>query len=321
MKAFIFLIGLAAISNIALAHHSTAHYSREWTDLNGEIVNIRWANPHILFTLKTSDIDGEEKLVRMESGSVYYFERTGIDKDTLKVGDHIIAAGRLSTRRNTEFILEGVTLPSGEYLPLGRDDLQANFKDVEIDTVAENKGLFRVWGVPPNNKRELFESLNDEAKAIKAEFDPNDNMSTRCEPSGMPRIMWYPHPYEFVDLGDLIQLNIEMYDQVRTIYMNRTETPEDFAGHPLGYSIGHWENDRTLVVTTTDMDWGFYSNNNTPMTINAVTTERFTLSEDQSKLDFYIETTDAKYFNEPATIAAHWIAVDDKIEPYGCTLM
>lgn len=321
MKTVVTGLILLALSSATYAHHSTAHFSRDWTDLEGELVEIRWVNPHIMFTLKTSDIDGEEKLVRMESGSIHYFERTGFNKDTLKVGDRIIAGGRLSTRRNTDFLLNAITLPNGEFLALGRDDLEARFIDAKIDTAGENKGIFRVWSIPPNNERDTFTSLNELGEVKKTEFDSLDNFSTRCEPAGMPRLMWYPHPYEFVNLGDEIQLKIEMYDQVRTIHMDQTQTPTDFTGSPLGYSVGHWEDSNTLVVTTTDMDWGLYSNNGAPMSKEAVTTERFTLSDDQKRLDFHLHTTDPVYFNEPATVAAYWIAVDREIERYNCTLI
>ena len=317
------LIGLIcfAISSPVVGHHSRSHFSRDWSELEGEIVEVHWVNPHIYFTLKTTGSDGQDRLVHMETGGPRYLERTGFFEHTLMVGDSIIAGGRLSMRSDTDFLLEQITFPSGEVLAVSRDNLEARFQDPQIDTVAENKGIFRVWSIPPNNEREIHTSLNALGLEKAAEFDPEDNFSTRCEPAGMPRLMWYPHPFELVELGDVIRMDIEIYNQTRFIHMNQTAAPEDFAGSPLGYSVGHWQDDNTLVVKTTGINWGRYSTSGEPLSEDAVVIERFTLSEDQGRLDLHIETTDPVYFNDPATVAAHWVAVGHRIRTYECTLI
>lgn len=306
------------ISGAAAGHHSRAHFSRDWSELTGEIVDIHWKNPHVFFTLKTAGSDGEEKLVLMETGGPRYLERTGFMEDTLKVGDQVIVGGHLSTRDDTDFLLGQLVLPGGEVLAIGRDDLEANFRDRQIDTAAEDKGIFRVWSIPPNNERQVHTSLNALGLEKQAEFDTVENFSTRCEAAGMPRLMWYPHPFEFVDLGNMLRLDIEIYNQVRFIHMDHEEAPEDFEGSPLGYSVGHWENENTLVVKTTDINWGLYSTNGEPLSEDAVVIERFKLSEDQGRLDLHIETTDPLYFNDPATVTAYWVAIGDSIEHYEC---
>jgi|SaaInl5LU_22_DNA_1037371.scaffolds.fasta_scaffold02960_7 hypothetical protein len=311
------VLGLILVSTSTFAHHSRSHYSRDWSELEGEIVNVHWRNPHIYFTLKTSGDDGEDRLVLMETGGPRYLERTGFNEDTLNVGDIVVVGGRLSALRNTEFLLEKVTLPSGKVLAVSRDDLEANFQDPQIDTAAENKGIFRVWSIPPNNEREIHTSLNALGQEKAAGFNRVDNFATRCEAAGMPRLMWYPHPFEFVDLGDVLRLNIEIYNQLRTIHMNQTAAPDNFAGSPLGYSVGHWQDTNTLVVKTTGINWGRYTENE-PLSEEAVVIERFTLSEDQGRLDLLIETTDPVYFNDPATVAAYWVAVGHNIQHYEC---
>lgn len=153
--------------------------------------------------------------------------------------------------------------------------------------------------------------------AEREKFDPLDNFSVRCEPAGMPRLMWYPHPYEFVDEGSEILIRLEMYDLVRTIHMDQPVPPEDVVPTRLGYSIGHWE-DNTLVVETTHIDWNYYDTRGTPQSDAAEVTERFTLSDDQSRIDYHITTVDPAVFTEPATIAGHWLALGEEIEPYDC---
>ncbi|MDE0372622.1 MAG: hypothetical protein OXI73_08770, partial [Rhodospirillales bacterium] len=93
--------------------------------------------------------------------------------------------------------------------------------------------------------------------------------------------------------------------------------PEDVVPSRLGYSIGHWEGN-TLVVETTRIDWNYYDTRGTPQSDAAEVTERFTVSDDQSRIDYHITTVDPVVFTEPATIAGHWLALGEEIEPYDC---
>ena len=63
------------------------------------------------------------------------------------------------------------------------------------------------------------------AVAARDQWDPDDNFTTRCEQEGMPRIMTNPHPFEFVEEGERIVVNSELYDIVRTIHMDRAHPP------------------------------------------------------------------------------------------------
>ncbi len=63
------------------------------------------------------------------------------------------------------------------------------------------------------------------AVAARQSFDLLDNFATRCEPEGMPRLMFNPHPFEFIDRPETLALRAELYDQERMIHMNRAEPP------------------------------------------------------------------------------------------------
>ena len=91
--------------------------------------------------------------------------------------------------------------------------------------------------------------------ARRAAFDPaTDEPLLNCAPKGMPGIMSNPYPFEFHDRGDVIELRLEEYDTVRSIYMNAETAPAPTPSI-LGHSIGHWEGD-SLVVETTHVNWG-----------------------------------------------------------------
>ncbi len=46
--------------------------------------------------------------------------------------------------------------------------------------------------------------------------------------------------------------------------------------------------------------------------------ERFTLSEDQTRLDFDITITDPTTFTSPGRLRGYWLALGDTIPRYDC---
>ena len=299
------------------SHHSQAYFSDEFTEMEGEVVELQWRNPHVKFSLRTENDAGEEELVGIETNSIYYLVRAGFTRDRIEVGDRVVVGGHESTIDGADFLAAEMVLADGEHFFLIRDGVTSQFEDVLEDTVAENRGIFRVWSIPQVNRRDMHTPLTEFALAEREKFDPLDNFSVRCEPSGMPRLMWYPHPYEFVDEGSEVLIRLEMYDLVRTIHMDQSAPPEDVTPSRLGYSIGRWE-DNTLVVETTHIDWNYYDTRGTPQSAAAEVAERFTLSDDQSRIDYHITTVDPVVFTEPATISGHWLALGEEIEPYDC---
>ena len=311
------VFGLIVSPAVAFGHHSQSFYSDVFSQLEGDLVAVEWRNPHIRFTLRTENGDGDEELVPIETNSIYYLQRAGVTRDRIQVGDHVVIGGYESKQEGGEFLAAEMLLRDGQNVLLIRDGVTRLFNDQVQDTLTENTGVYRVWSIPQANKREMHTPLTAAAVEAKSNFDLLDNFSTRCEPAGMPRLMWYPHPYEFVDQGSEIALRLEMYETVRTIHMDQSEPPENEPFSRLGYSIGRWEGDE-LVVETTRLNWNFYDTTGTPQSDAAEVVERFTLSEDQSRLDYHITTTDPVTFTEPATISGYWLALGEEIEPYEC---
>lgn len=316
---FALAFGMAVSSIVALGHHSQSFFSDEFSRLEGELVEVDWRNPHIKFTLRIENSDEEIEIIRVETNSIYYLERAGVTRERIQVGDHVVIGGYESEREGGEFLAAEMTLGDGQNVMLIRDAVTRLFNDRLQDTLAENRGIFRVWSIPQSNRRTMHTPLTEAAIAAKAAFDPLDNFSTRCEPAGMPRLMWYPHPYEFVDRGDAIELRMEMYDTVRTIHMDRTAPPQDEPFSRLGYSVGRWE-DNELIVETTHLNWNFYDTVGTPQSDAAEVVERFVLSEDQNRLDYHIATTDPETFTESAIVSGHWLALGETIKPYECEI-
>ena len=155
------------------------------------------------------------------------------------------------------------------------------------------------------------------AVAARSSFDLLDNFATRCEPEGMPRLMFNPHPFEFIDRGVTIALRAELYDQERTIHLDRTEPPAGEPSSRLGYSVGRWEG-RDLVVTTTRVDWPYFDNAGSPQSEAVEIVERCSLNDEQTELAFRVTVTDATTFTAPAVVEGKWLARGDTIARYDC---
>ncbi len=148
--------------------------------------------------------------------------------------------------------------------------------------------------------------------------NPHIRMSIRADNPDGSEVVW---DMEAQDLN-----TIESDDVVRVIHMNvdaGAEAPEPM---PLGYSIGRWEDDKTLVVTTTHVSWPYTKLNGlvaVPQSETSMFVERFRLSEDGNELSLSFTMTDSVTFTESVTAENYtvwrWLP-GAVVEPYECTL-
>ena len=126
-------------------------------------------------------------------------------------------------------------------------------------------------------------------------------------------------PVEFLQDGENIVFRLEEYDTVRTIRMNRGTAPEGTPHSPLGYSVGEWD-DTTLVVTTTHINSAWVDQLGIPQSTESVLLERFTPSEDGSRLSYELTITDPVYFTEPMTVGKTFLYLPGAtVERFDCS--
>ena len=114
---------------------------------------------------------------------------------------------------------------------------------------------------------------------------------------------------------------VENYEKVwREVWMDGRKPPKNIGreGGPstmsLGYSVGHWEGDNTLVVDTVGMDdktW--VDRRGYPHSVDAHVIERYTRT-DHNHLSFTETLDDPAYYASPFVIAKHeykWITGQD----------
>ena len=89
------LVGLfLALSQDAVAHHSTTYYGLEPKVVRGTVVEFRWRNPHAVVVWDTKDDAGKPVRWAGELSSVTTLMGDGLTKDSLKAGDEIILSVR-----------------------------------------------------------------------------------------------------------------------------------------------------------------------------------------------------------------------------------
>ena len=148
----------------------------------------------------------------------------------------------------------------------------------------------------------------------------NDPWKT-CDPFGMPRIANNEiEEIGFSTMPDRIVI-LENYEKVwREVWMDGRKLPTNIGkkGGPstmsLGYSVGHWEGDNTLVVDTIGMDDKTWVDRRCyPHSADAHVIERYTRT-DHNHLSFSETLDDPSYYASPFVIAKHeykWITGQD----------
>ena len=314
--------GLLLLSNIALGHHSISPFDRESIqELEGTVSSVQWINPHIRLTIRVGDEEWE-----VEGDSPNAAERQGLTRESMQVGDEVRLAGWPSTLGRREVFLTNILIDGAETvvmdlnLPLVfTQSEEAPFVDpAEADP---DRGIFRVW----SSSGELYQLrspyvLTPAAEAARADWEPyTDQLALRCVAPGMPNAILNPYPIEIIDRGDQILIRIEEWEAVRTVDMVSETIPEGASGSLLGYSVGRWEDDRTLVVETGRVDFPYLDDAGTPMSNDARMIERFSLSQDGNELDYEIAVTDSENLVEPVVWVAAWTWIPGTIiRPYEC---
>jgi hypothetical protein len=307
-------------------------------ELEGEITSVFWRNPHIRFSLDVVGDDGAVETWEMEAGSVNTLERFGIDQEIIKVGSTITVSGPPSRHGlNTMFVVF-VEPPGSAEVVLNPNlasrvrppDPNSSFQALALDdkTIAdaraEASGIFRVWtpeSRPMTGSGLHVWPLTPVGQAGRDAWSPlADDPALNCIPPGIPVAMDNPYPIEFTAQGDDIILSLEEWDGLRTIHMGDTPSRSDQPRSYMGFSTGRWDGN-TLIVTTVDVDYPFFDDVGTPQSLQAEIVERFTLSDDNTRLDWELTFTDPVNFTESVTLEGNWTWVPgEQIKPYQCAL-
>ncbi len=340
MSFFLCLIGLP-ISG--LAHHAVggSYDTSTLIELEGEVTDILWRNPHVQASMRVVDGSGEAVEWEMATTALSNMRRWQIDPSFMAVGDTIRVAGHPAHRVEHRLYFTNLLTGDGREVLLGAN-VERRWTDQTIEMSASRRqsvgfstapelGLFRVWSTPDNIPmllpRDIGKTEPGRANLTEAALDAvdtfewaRDNPLQNCAPKGMPMIMEAPYPFEFTQDGENILWHNEEFDTVRTIQMAPDASAEGQPNSLLGYSTGRWIDDRTLAVSTSNMNWGHFDGQGVPMSTVATLEERFTVSEQGDRLDYTMTFADPEYLVEPMTFSKHWVWYPDAVVgDYDCT--
>lgn len=156
----------------------------------------------------------------------------------------------------------------------------------------------------------------------------NDPTVRYCDPFGVPRNgIDEIRGLSFANMPGRIIMLIQFQDIWREIWMDGRKLPTDVGGTGKdaldprynGYSVGHWEDDQTLVIDTTGLDERTWvTGAGYPHTMNAHVQERYT-RPDHNDLTLTATVDDPKVYTKPFSLGTHqfrWIPnqqLDEKL--------
>jgi hypothetical protein len=167
----------------------------------------------------------------------------------------------------------------------------------------------------------LGQQLMSQNKPL-GKFSPagtNDPHVRYCDPFGVPQNMIDEiRGMSFATMPNRIVMLLQFQDIWREIWLDGRALPTGVGGSQKGaldpryngYSVGHWEDDNTLVVDTTGLDdrtW--VTNAGYPHTLDAHVQERFT-RKDHNDMTLTITVDDPKIYTKPFSLPAQnfrWI--------------
>ena len=320
-------------SNAALAHHAfSAFYdTNNVGDIEGELIETFWINPHAGFRIRTDD--GE--IWNIETAPVNRLQRLGL-AEAIVVGDRVTFSGAFSRLGRNEVLATNAILADGREVlldpgfanRLGLGDRVTSGGSDGADPVAvaggaEPEGIYRVWSRARGpNDQDPERTFTSAALAARAAWDPVvDDPALRCIAPGMPVVMDTPFPMAFEEGDGRIILRIEQWDSVRSIHIDSDLDPQAQPDSLMGYSVGHWEG-RTLVVETSNISWPYVDEFGTPKSDEFTIVERFTFSEDSRGMTWEAPSNDPLTYEGSAFLGSagyEWVP-GEEIKPYNCSL-
>ena len=327
MKIAATVVCLFLFPALGSAHHSRAEFSEQVEEIPGEIVGVQWSNPHPVITLRAFPDDGEEERLEIQVyGAANNLSQAGITGELFEIGDRVTVVGQRSTRRPGLVLGTHLFLADERQVILSRalepyrpgeviGGLEAFISNASLfaDAANENRGFFRVWSVEPGRGGEgvtTYRPLTEAAEAAQAAFDQEASWIGRSGTPGMPAFMHSRNHFELIDQGDTIRYEQPVFGVVRTIHMEPAGRAADQPHSVLGYSTGRLEGN-TLVVETSRLNWPYLNRSGIPLSEAVRIVERFSLSEDQGRLDYHMTIIDPVNFTEPATYSRYWVALEN----------
>jgi hypothetical protein len=157
-------------------------------------------------------------------------------------------------------------------------------------------------------------ALYKHRRDTESKEDPTGN----CIPGGVPRSDAVPYPFKIVNSEKMVVILYEAVHGYRQIFTDGRELPKDPNPTWQGYSIGQWEGDDFVALTSGFNDHGWLDNGGHPATDALRVTERFR-RKDFGHMDIVITVDDPKAYTKPWTVTEPFkLLADTDLLEYVC---
>lgn len=112
--SFSLLVWFAVMPAPAWAHHSMAMYDlQKNVTITGIVARIELKNPHSLFYITITDMDGKPVEWMLECQPLATLSEYGWSHTTMKVGDKVTAVGSPARNGKPSMLVRAIQLPDG----------------------------------------------------------------------------------------------------------------------------------------------------------------------------------------------------------------
>jgi hypothetical protein len=312
------VLGLAAgfaswmLAPASWAHHSVAaefDTSRQ-SELEGEITQVWFTNPHVRYRLTVTKTDGTREHWELQGGNVTNLLRQSWTEDSLRVGDRVTASGDLGRDGAKKLRIREIVTADGRVVPprgrspaaprdaiLASADKYYGYGERRADPI-EITGAWRndyKWRVTVDDLEPKPIPFTAEGRRLFESTQSWHDYSLRCIAPGLPRIFGAPYNVEIVDAGSHYLMVYVEHNTPRRIWMDGRAPPIDTPDTPMGFSVGHWEGD-VLVIETTHLSPGWLDGSGLPMAGEGTRlVERYEFSADRLSIERTMTIHDPYY--------------------------
>lgn len=172
------------------------------------------------------------------------------------------------------------------------------------------------------NQRTVSASLTSAAREQLADYDPADDAVLECKPDGdgLQHQVLAPLPVQIEQFDNRVVLTYEYWNVARTAYTDDRGHPKDGQASRLGHSTGYYDG-ATLVIETAQLRPNLVGVPGGAIrhSSEARAVERYTVSENGSRLDLEWVILDPENFSEPLSgQRSYLLSPDWELEDFVC---
>jgi hypothetical protein len=293
---------IAAIAGVVLgtfttvsAHHSDAGYDQERIiGFEGTVTRYLWRNPHITVFVEVAGENGQPVEWGVETGSTPIMTRSGWSRDLFAPGDVIAVRAHPDRQHRAHAMMISIEKSDGSVWIQDESDTQATASATSLAGVW--KGIGATTG--PFARSLDAMPLTPAGESAKASYNfQTDSPIRDCiappAPGSVVGSTVYLNGFEILD--DRVIIRSEFFDAERIVYLDGRGHPEDGERTNQGHAIGHWEGDTLVVDTALFADHRSANGTGVPSGPNKHLVERFSLSDDGTRMIVEVELEDPDY--------------------------